>query len=111
MKKMKMSILLGIVVFLFAVSNASAAAYYWCTVYKITPKPNGIVGLTVIPGATETRFTGTALANIAPADDGAKNMFATILTAVALGKEVGLFLNSTPSMTPQVIDGVSLVAQ
>jgi len=111
MKKINLSILVGIVVFLFAVSNASAAAYYWCTVAKITPKPNGIVGLTVMPGATETRFTGNALVNIDPADEGAKNMYAAILTAVSLGKEVGLFLPSVPSMTPQVINGVSLVAQ
>lgn len=108
MKKFNISILVTIAIFLFLATNVYAG-FYTCIVTKVSPKPNGNVALVILPGATENKFTGEALATISITDPGAKNMYATVLTAVSLNKEVGLILPSTPSGTNQVIDGVSLI--
>ena len=108
MKKINISILAGIFIVLFVVANATAAAFYNCIINKVTPKPNGNVTLVIAPGATETRFTGKAQAQIDQNDPGAKNMLATVLTAVSLNKNIRLFLADPPSLATQYPNVVEL---
>ena len=107
MKKIKLTILLGMVVFLLTAANASAA-WYRCEVVEVTPKPGGAITVVFIPGFEEVDFAGTARASINPNDLGAKNMLATMLTAISLNKDVKLNLAAPPTMTTQDIDGVAL---
>ena len=110
MNKIKLTIFLGFVVFFIAATN-SYAAMYNCIVIRVAPNPNGNVALVDAPGASETRFTGEGKATISVNDPGAKNMYATVLTAVSLNKEVGIILPEPPSATNQIMDGVSLITQ
>jgi hypothetical protein len=113
MKKIKMSILLAMVVFLLAVTNASAA-WYGAKITNVTPRPDGTVSLKFSNGTGETACTesnGVCRAQINANDLGAKNMLATVLTAVSLNSEVTLSLASPPSYVFQDVNGISLDAQ
>ena len=109
MKTMKRVTLLVGMLSLLAVS--AQAAWYTCKITNITPKANGSVAVRFVPGTAETRFTELSRGEINPAEVGAKNMLATLLTAVSLNKEVTLDMTVVPSMTYQDIYGVSLTIE
>ena len=111
MRKINMSILLGVFVVLFAVSNVFAGNY---EVKLIRSKVlnTGEVVLQVRPGVSETYFTGLARLNIAADDPGKNAMYATILTAISLNKEVVAVATNHPSWeSPQYIDAVSIIME
>ena len=108
MKKMNISILLGIMVVLLAATSASAT-WYRCTITQVSPKVDGSVAVQFLPGTNEQQFTEKSRATINPEDVGAKNILATILTAISLDKNVMISLAVAPSMDYQDINGLSLV--
>jgi len=113
MSKIRMSILLAITMFLFAVTNASAA-WYGAKITNVTPRPDGAVSLKFINGTGEnscTEPTGVCRAEINPNDPGAKNMLATVLTAVSLNAEVTISLANPPTNAFQDVNGISLTIE
>jgi len=108
MKKIRMSILLAMVVFLLGVTNASAA-WYQCKIAGITNTTDELVNVNLEPGTGETRFTERGRARIFLSDPGAKGMLATLLTAVSLNMEIKVSLDTAPSVTNQDILGLNLV--
>ncbi len=107
MKKMKVSVLMAAMFLMMAVS--AHAGWYACKITNITPKSNGSVAVKFNPGTGVTNFVGQGRATINPIDNGAKNMLATLLTAVSLNREVTLDLTTVPTQTYQDIYGVSLL--
>ena len=107
MKKVNISILLGLVVFLLS-SSAFAAEWYKCQVTSITTKQNGVTDVRFIPGTNENKFTDVSNAQLNPDDYGAKNMLATLLTAVSMNKQVRLHLDDPPSLTYQYINNIRI---
>ena len=108
-----MTILLAMVVFLLAVTNASAA-WYGAKITNVTPRPDGTVSLKFVNGTGEDACIGTngvCRAQINANDAGAKNMLATVLTAVSLNSEVTLSLATPPTYEFQDVNGISLDAQ
>lgn len=107
MRKIQVAILVGMLFTLFSASNAFAV-YYRCIVTAVTPKPNGIVEIKFVPGTDEGRFVDQARATLNPDDPGAKNMLATVLTAISLNKEITISLEAPPSNDLQDINGIGL---
>ena len=109
MKKIKLSILFGIIVFLLMSTNASAG-WYKGIVTAVTPDSNGNVVVNILPGTNETRFTEKSRGRIYGDNLGGKNMYATLLTAISMNKEVVVNMVNTPSLAEiQEITGVALV--
>ncbi len=107
MKRKLKFILLSMVISLLTVSN-SFADWYSCDVSTLTTRGTGIVVVTFMPGENETRFSTLAKAEISPVNQGAKMMYATLLTAASLNKEVILSLDNIPSEISQEIGAVRL---
>lgn len=96
----------------FLMTNVDAdAAWYKAKVTNVTPVLQGNVTVRFLPGLSETKFTGEGKAFIDPYAEGAKNMLATILTAISMNKEVSFELATLPSGTNQPMTAVSLVLQ
>jgi hypothetical protein len=87
---------------------AQAQTTYYCTVSQVVPQASGETRLQVTGNAA---WTGTARVYIDGADAGANRMVATVLTAVAMGQQVTIGVNGTPSWaTPLQLVYVALVA-
>jgi len=109
MGKIKISMLLFIFVTLFTITNVFAADWYSCRIVSVIPRTNGQIDIKFVPGTNETRFSGQAAGYIHPDDFGAKNMYATVLTAVSMGMDVTFRLGVLPDPTIQNISGIELV--
>jgi hypothetical protein len=110
--KMRRSVLIvGIVLvtlgFLFSPS-AQAQTTYYCTVVQVVPQAAGQTNVQVTGNAA---WSGVARVYIDGADAGANRMVATVLTAAALGQQITIGVNGTPSWgTPLPVVYVALVA-
>lgn len=100
-------VVIATILAMFTFVSTASATYYACKVTVINPKEAGEIAIQVVPGASETRFTGTAKVNLPEGSMQAK-MLAVILTAVSLGYEVSLNTAAVPSSTTQAITAVSL---
>ena len=104
--------LLACLVALFVMASAvnASAAWYTVKIKQIVPRAaSGDSYVQLLPGATETAFTGVARGIIQGTDTGANKMVAVFLTAVSLGNEVTVEMANVPSWdTPQVISSTGL---
>ncbi len=108
-KALMMGICVAVCFFMFA--GNVFAEFYTCLVSKVLPYSDGQIRMQLLPGTGETRFTNMVRVAIDPADPGAKNMYATILTAISLGTEITVNCATVPTWDPiKKITTVGLVA-
>ena len=97
MKKINISILVGIFIVLFVASNAFAG-WYSAQLFKVLPQSNGDVVIQINPGVDEVGFTeAPSRIKIDRDDVGGNRILATILTAGSLNKEVRVNVPNPPT--------------
>lgn len=86
------------------VSAASAVELYYAKIEALTARTNGDVVVNILPGATETGFTGRKKLIIPAAQPGTNRLVAVSLSAMALNVEVtvatDLSLEANPTQVP-----------
>ena len=94
---------------LLASATASSAWYRVSVDALSTNSDTGDTLVRFLPGKNTTAFTGAARGLVVASDDGATEILALILTAIALGKEVRLEMANVPSGSTQVIRQAGLI--
>lgn len=88
----------GVVLMVIALTSTSYAESYKVQIKKVTPmSETGDVVLLFKPGTKEDGFTGKAKGVLLGTDIGTNQSLAVILTAVSLGAEVILEMESPPT--------------
>jgi len=102
-------VMLGLLV---CTSSFAAPTWFKVKITQIVPRSSsGDVFVQFVPGATETRFTGTARGVLLGSDTGTNKVMAVFLTAITLDAELTLLFDNVPSFSNiQVIQSSGLIA-
>ena len=111
MRKKILVVGLSLLACCFLVTSVVQAGWYDCKIVYVNPRANGTVMIQFDPGTNEDAFVEKSRAYVKPSDIGANKLLATILTAVSLGQEVAIEVDTVPSWAvPQAILAVGMVA-